>query len=154
MDVRGFEFSFVSKIEAERDAAGKIITWTPKEKYYKDNRPILKSGRGPFAFLNLSNVPSDTGVYAVVKNDREVMFVGATTDSLLKRWGKGAGFTSIPASACFKGGQPTFSRVNHLIAVELEEGNHISLWVLVTKDPGVIKKKITGVRLPPWNINL
>jgi len=153
VDIQGYKFSFGSKIDAERDGNGQILTWAPKEKYYKDDRPLHASGSGPFATLSLGDVPDEIGVYAVLRNAQDVMFVGATKDSFAKRWGKAAGFTSISPSACFKGGEPTFCRVNHSILVELQSGKQMSLWIFPTQDPVSIKKGIIGAKLPPWNVN-
>lgn len=153
MKIHTFDFSLASPIDAERGTNGEITSWTPKEGSSVEGRPFHQWGRGPFARLRLKNVPSGTGVYAVVKNDAEVMYIGISEDSLSKRWGEGIGGTVINQSDCFKGGRPTFCRLNHLIYSELYSGNRISLWVLLTKDPKSIKSQITEVHLPPWNIN-
>ncbi len=153
MDIQGYVFTFASKIDAERVANGEIIKWVPKEKYYKDERPLHRFGHGPFGTLEVEAVSSDIGVYAVVRNAQDVMFVGATRDSFARRWGKAAGFRSIPPSGCYNNGEPTFCRVNSSIVAELEAGNQLSLWIHVTADPLGTKRRITSVRLPPWNIN-
>jgi hypothetical protein len=77
MDIQGYVFKFGSKIDAERVANGEIIKWAPKEKYYKDKRLLHRFGHGPFGTLEVGVVSSDIGVYAVVKNEQYVMFLGA-----------------------------------------------------------------------------
>jgi hypothetical protein len=103
--------------------------------------------------LNLQSVPSSPGVYAIVKNDDEVMYVGRTTDSLAKRWGSGVGFALISPSGPYQGGTPTFCRVNRLMGHELEMGSKLSLWAFLTANSKSVKKEIALKRLPPWNIN-
>ncbi len=153
MDIQGFDFNLASRIDAERNPTGEIWFWTPKKEHSSDGRPFHEYGRGPFAKLQLRNVPQGKGVYAIVRNDNEIMYVGSSTDSLSKRWGKGVGCTSISKSDCFKGGRPTFCRLNHLIYTELNSGNRMALWVVENEDPKPIKVKILGARLPAWNIN-
>jgi hypothetical protein len=153
MDIGDCEFDFVSQIEAERDSAGVIVFWTPPSRYYKDDRPLAGYGHGPFIRLNLGSVPASPGVYAIIKNDEEVMYVGGTTDSLANRWGSGVGFASISPSGPFRNGTPTFCRVNCRIGYELEIGSKLSLWALLTNNSRGVKKVIIGKRLPPWNKN-
>jgi hypothetical protein len=153
MEIQGYKFSCASQIDAEREVDGKIITWKPTGKYYKDDRALHKFGHGPFATLEVETLRSNMGVYLVIKNEVDVMFVGATRDAFSKRWGKAAGFRSISPSACYQGGDSTYCRVKSAIVSELEAGNRLSLWIFTTADPLGVKRRITGVSLPPWNIN-
>ncbi len=151
MVIRGQLFSCVSQIEAERDSDGIILFWTPPKSYHSDDRPLASYGHGPFVWLIVGSIPATPGIYAIVKNEEEVLYIGGTADSLANRWGSGVGFVSISPSGPFQNGTPTFCRVNTLIGYELKLGSNLSLWALPSDNSKEEKKRIIGNRLPPWN---
>ena len=141
-------------IEANRDEAGALIYDAPHGRYANPKAlPLHAHGRGTFVRLRTEHLPPEPGVYAVVGNDGDVLYVGRARDSIRRQWSP-QGYAVIHARNCFQGGQSTNCRVNALIADQLSRGRTLALWTLATPDPTPIETSIIRRLRPPWNLKL
>ena len=139
------------RIDAERDSAGIVRTYTAYERYANiQNLALHAYGRGPFVRLLLDALPRIPGVYVLTLNSK-VVYVGRARDSVQKRWGR-PGYSVIDPRNCYRGGQSTNCRINHLIGEALIRGEDLMLWTHVTPTPDAIERELWTALRPPWNV--
>ena len=145
------QFSHGSVINIRREEDGTPKLDNPSERY--DNvrgLKLNKYGEGPFVFLQLSKLPDDQGVYAVVAADGQVLYVGQTADSIRNRWHMG--YASIQPRNCFAGGQSTDCRINNLIYRATADGRYLNLYVYVSPEFDAIERELIAIYQPKWNV--
>lgn len=150
----GYDFTWASAIDADRDDTGALVFDTPQSRYANPKAlPLHAHGVGPFARIRTNNLPIEPGVYAVVSTDGAVLYVGRARDSIRRRWSP-QGYAVIHARNCFKGGQSTNCRINVLVARELTHRRPLALWVLTVPDPTPVETTIICRLRPPWNLKV
>lgn len=150
MTISGYDFVLASAIEVRRDEHGAPVLGSPSTRYNNHrNLKLNKYGDGPFVFLRLSPLPAAQGVYVVVADNRDVLYIGQSADTIRTRWQMG--YASIQPRNCFEGGQPTNCRVNNLIYLALVEGRSLELYVITTPDFDAIERKLISQLQPEWN---
>ena len=151
MTIGGYDFVLASAIEVRRDELGAPVLCSPSTRYNNHrNLKLNKYGDGPFVFLQLSPLPADQGVYAVVADNGQVFYIGQSADTIRKRWQMG--YATIQPRNCFEGGQSTNCRVNNLIYRAIKEGRHLELYLILTPEFDAIEKELIAQYQPPWNI--
>lgn len=150
MQIGGYHFSLGSVIDVRRDEDGAPVLSFPSKRYNNHRNLMLnKYGDGPFVFLRLSQLPTSQGVYALMADNHEVLYVGQSADTIRNRWQMG--YASIQPRNCFEGGQPTNCRVNNLIYRAILDGRTLALYVIVTSDFDSIERELIARLQPEWN---
>ncbi|MEI6406995.1 MAG: hypothetical protein WCO85_05645 [Actinomycetes bacterium] len=151
MQIGDYEFSLASSIDIRRNSDGSPILKYPHLEYdNKNGLQLLDSGVGPFVLLRLSPPPPDmTGVYSVVQNGTQVMYIGRAEKSIRQRWRSGA--STISPRNCFQGGQSTNCHLNIVIHQSIIDGHRLELFVLLTPDFDLIETGLIAKLQPPWN---
>lgn len=161
MKIGNIDFQFISIISPERDSFGNIIEYSPASRYLNKNGLSLNEwGEGPFCRFSIKNCgPLNLlGVYAIVGKRNEIYYIGkctGSTSTLSKRFNNGYGI--ISPRNCFKGGQSTNCRINHLVLEATLKGNKLSLFFFETKTGAEASdleaELIRSIGKPVWNIN-
>ena len=150
MQIGKYDFVLGSVIEVRRDEHREPVLSFPSMRYNNHrNLKLNQYGNGPFVFLQLSQLPAAQGVYAVVADSRDVLYVGQSADTIRTRWKMG--YASIQPRNCFEGGQPTNCRVNNLIYQALMDGRRLELYVITTDDFDAIERDLILRLQPNWN---
>ncbi len=114
MTIGESEFYLGSVIEVRRNENGSPVLDYPHVRYNNVKKSKLnRYGAGPFVFLQLTPLPLVQGVYAVVADRNEILYLGQSADTIRNRWQMGYG--SIQPRNCFQNGQSTNCRLNNLI---------------------------------------
>ena len=162
MRINGVEFERVADILPKRDEQRRILEERPASRY--DNRrklPLNKHGSGPFCRFRIAadaDVLDSIGVYAIVQNTREVLYVGKCTrptSTLGKRFNTGYG--TIQPRNCFQGGQGTNCRINHAILEAAKNGQQLSVVFRRCRtriEASALEAELIRALGPPWNINV
>jgi hypothetical protein len=156
MLIGGVVFDYASRIDITRAPDGKPILETPYADYPNPKHLALhRYGVGPFSRLVLQQerVPFKPGVYAVVNDAYQVLYIGMSEEnSILTRWRDQ--YRVIRARNCFIGGTQTTCRINNLIVQTVSRGVVLSLYTHVLEKSKVREIEttlITRIR-PPWNL--
>ena len=151
----GLQFSYVGRIQPERNANGEILEETPHTRYRGSNKPALsRYGKGPFCRFRIAQGQQWQcgGVYVVAQGDA-VRYVGEAVN-LERRWGA-AGYGQISPRNCFVGGQDTNCRINNLLLLETKTGGQFDLWFhSVGRDKNArlsVESLLMASLQPPWN---
>jgi hypothetical protein len=160
MKISNMEFQFVSLLVAERDSYGHIIEYLPATRYNNTKHyPLNAWGEGPFCHFRLEPKSWEVlGAYAITDESDKVLYLGkctGRTSTLAKRFNNGYG--SIQPRNCYKGGQSTNCRINHLVLGKNKSGNKLRLFFHETnngQEAGDLEGNlIRQIGKPPWNIN-
>lgn len=141
--IAGHTFEHLGFIRLERQPDGSPVLDNPQEELAETERH--KELTPPFCRLRLPKLPSTAGVYVVVTNGTPA-YVG-TAENLYKRWH--SGYKKISRSNCKHNGQPTNTRVNHLILEARERG--LKVGILFCRYDTLEQLAIAELS-PPWNI--
>ena len=145
------EFHLGSGIEVRRDENSSPVLDHPHVRYNNvKNLKLHKYGSGPFVFLQLSSLPEAQGVYAMVADDKEILYIGQSSDTIRNRWQMG--YASIQPRNCFQNGQSTNCRLNRLIYAAILANRKLELYVLATTDYERIEKNLIATLQPTWNV--
>ena len=152
MQIGGDDFSLGSVIDLRRSPDGAPLLDYPHLRLNNTrNLKLNKYGAGPFATLTLTPPPPrEQGVYAVVADSTQVMYVGQAANTIRQRWAMGA--AKISPRNCFDGGQPTNCHLNTLIQRAVTDGHRLELYILATPDYDSIERTLIATLQPPWNI--
>lgn len=152
----GYDFAYAFDISPLRDDDGNLWRDLPHERYAKKAQSrLLPGGEGPFCRFDCPPGLDDAGVYLIV-SDRQVCYVGQTTNGLSERFGATAkGYGRIAPRNCYRGGEPTNVRVNGLLFGEADLGRRCSVWFLpvALSDLDVLEDEIKQRFSPPWNVS-
>ena len=152
MHISGVPFHAAGAIEAERDPTGALVLDYPHYRFANPRQLRLnKYGAGPFLRLRVAPLPQVPGVYAVLDESGDVLYIGRAKDSLSARWGR-RGYAVIDPRNCFVGGQSTNCRINGLIYQYLDAGKRLTLWVYQIPDPVALEDRLIRELRPPWNL--
>lgn len=145
------EFHLGSGIEVRRDENGSPVLDHPHVRYNNvKGLKLNKHGLGPFVFLRLSSLPMAQGVYAVVADGKEILYIGQSADTIRNRWQMG--YASIQPRNCFQNGQSTNCRLNNLIYSAILVHRKLELYVLATTDYERVEKNLIAMLQPAWNV--
>ena len=152
-------FQFVSYIELEVDSRGRFSEYSPALRYHNvNNLPLHKYGSGPFCHFRLSSLVDGIGVYCIVDENKQPLYIGKCTgasSTLLKRFNQGYG--SIQPRNCYKDGQSTNCRINRLVLEAIKQGKRLSVFFHQTttgqQATDLEATLIRRVGKPTWNIN-
>ena len=148
MNLFGWKFVFVTLIEPFRLETGVIREYFPQTKYRNAAQiPLNPDGEDPFCQFRIPNDFPLAGVYLISINDR-VVYVGECED-FSRRFNTGYG--TIQPRNCFKGGQSTNCKVNHLILNAAKNGGKISLWFCKTNQHKTVEVSLITKLHPKWN---
>jgi hypothetical protein len=152
MLIAGVAFDCASSIELTRTPDGRPVLETPHLRYANlQNLALNPYGLGPFSRLVLRRLPSEPGVYAIVNDTGQVLYVGKARDSIAERWGP-RGYQVIHPRNCFVGGQNTNCHINGSIVKTISEGIRLNLYTHVTDQPGPLETRLIAILRPPWNL--
>ena len=154
-----FVFEFVDDIRPERDQNG-IIEYAPKEEYYNNrkDRPLNKHGKGPFCTFSIANAPAESGVYLwiiqnpvepITENNENIIYIGET-ENFKKRFGEG-NYGRISPRNCYKGGQSTNCKMNHMVWCESKR-NTISIYFYATPHHEEVEKILLSSIKTKYNV--
>jgi hypothetical protein len=148
VEVRGYPFGYVCDIDVEREADGSVRRLMPQGRY-KNLRGLARNkyGAGPFCKFKVSGALGVAGVYLFVV-EGAVRYVGECAN-LARRFNMGYG--NISPRNCFKGGQETNCRVNHLVYNTVKAGKQVSLWFFRTRDYKTVEKALRLSLNAKWN---
>lgn len=151
MLIGGYEFIHGSAIDLHRDEDGTPVLDSPSPRYKNTkNLELHEWGAGPFVFLELTPRPPQVpGVYAVVMDDTQTMYVGQAEKNVWARWRAGA--ARISPRNCFVKGQSTNCYLNILIHQSIVAKRALDLYVLATADYEEIENDLLARLNPPWN---
>jgi hypothetical protein len=153
MLIDGFIFDYASNIDLRRTPDGNPVLETPHLRYANlKNLPLNPYGLGPFSRLILQKLPLKPGVYTIVNDTNQILYIGKTRDSISERWST-RGYAVIHPRNCFVGGQETNCRINNLIVQTVSSRIRLGLYAHVTdrsKVDEIETTLITRLR-PPWN---
>ena len=142
-----YVFDFVNYILPERDQNGKIIEYSPQDKYKKcDSVSLNKHGHGSFCKFSVKNAEAKPGVYLQVlekpveENNEHIIYIGEAVD--LKKRFSSNGYGGISPKNCFEGGQSTNCKMNKVVLEESKKGNIISLYFYATTEHKKVEKEL------------
>ncbi|HPS34400.1 MAG TPA: GIY-YIG nuclease family protein [Oscillospiraceae bacterium] len=149
LDILGYPFKFIQKLNPERNSIGKIRQFYPHILYEKrQNAQLHRYGLGPFCHFTISNEWSGVcGVYAVC-DSQQLLYIGQCID-LAKRYNSGYG--NISPRNCFIGGQQTNCKINAMVLKKYLEGGEVYLYFYETKDFDRVEHKLISRLTPPLN---
>jgi len=152
VQIGGYDFSLGSVIDLCRNYDGTPHLDYPHLRLNNTrNLKLNKYGSGPFVTLTLTPPPpKEQGVYAVVADSTQVMYIGQAANTIWQRWAMGA--AKISPRNCFDGGQLTNCHLNTLNQRAVGDGQRLELFVLATTDYDHIERTLIATLQPPWNI--
>jgi hypothetical protein len=146
--VEGYRFTHVTNLVPVRMTDGAIQAFMPQSRYVnKRGLPLNKFGNGPFCKFTVPRSYQRGGVYLLMVG-LDVRYVGECAN-LSARFNNGYG--NISPKNCYKGGQETNCRINHLIYVSSIEGEVLSLFFHETADYKSVEAQLRAVLCAPWN---
>ena len=110
-------------------------------------KPLNSNGHEPFCQFPEPELPTASGVYAVVIDRKFVAHVGLAED-LRRRW---RGYARIQPANCYRGGQPTNCKINNAILMETLENRTIDLWIRETEETQRLESMPIREFDSPWN---
>lgn len=134
----------------ERNEAGLVDIKMPQSRYDKlDECLVHRYGWGPFCKFSVdtSEYVRSEGVY-IFTAGYEIKYVGETVDVHSRIQ---PGYGNISPKNCFKGGQQTNCRINHLILETVRNRGQVSLWIEETQDRKRREIELIEKCNPPWN---
>lgn len=148
MRIGDYEFEQVGDIEPKRSPDGSILQLMPQNRYHNTrNIPLNRYGAGPFCSFKIPNCFQTSGVYILTVNG-ETRYVGECAN-LSARFN--AGYGNISPRNCYKGGQETNCRLNHLVYLAAVDGAQISLWFFQTVDYKAAEMTLRSALKLIWN---
>jgi hypothetical protein len=143
-----YAFVRVCEIQPERDQAGQVRSFTPREQSRNPRLlPLHEYGRGPFCRFRVpDNLPLE-GVYLLVVRG-SVRYVGEC-ENLSRRYN--AGYGQISPRNCHIGGQSTNCTVNGLLFAAAERHDPIELWFCETDNRRRVERELIVQLRPGWN---
>ena len=149
MQIGGYDFSLGSVIDLRRSPDGTPLLEYPHLRFDNvKNVELNKYGAGPFVTLILTPPPPKAqGVYAVVADSTQVMYIGQAANTIRQRWAMGA--AKISPRNCFDGGQPTNCHLNTLVRRAVADGRSLELYVLTTPEYDSIERTLIATLQPP-----
>jgi hypothetical protein len=148
VEIGGYNFEHICNIEPLRHSDGSVQALMPQSRYKSVSMiPFNDYGAGPFCKFKIPSSHRISGVYAVSIGTR-IQYVGEAAN-LSARFN--AGYGNISPKNCFKGGQETNCRLNHLMYLEAAAGRLISLWLFRTADYKAIEAELRAALRPAWN---
>lgn len=149
MNVAGRKFHFICNLEPIRELDRSVRQFMPQNRN-RNHLELHTYGNGPFCKFKIESSLDACGVYLLVLTvDDQVQYVGGCAN-LSKAVNHG--FGNISPRNCFKGGQETNCRLNHLIYTAATTEKHIALWFSETSDYKAVKRSILEKLNPPWNL--
>jgi hypothetical protein len=137
----GRQFTHIATIEPERDDTGNVREFSPRG---PDNRELSDA---PFCRFSFPRERRQSGVYAVVVNDR-VVYVGKT-NNLSRRWGPGEyGEIRVPEPG---NPQVTNRRVNHGILEAARRSESVQVWFHETHERDIVETQLIERLDLLWN---
>ncbi|RDI72472.1 DUF7662 domain-containing protein [Halopelagius longus] len=132
MEVCGYEFETVSRLDPDRTDDGVVAVQTPQREYEaSDERAVHSDGWGPFCRFEVRDPrASRPGVYLVTVDD-EAVYVGEAAD-VADRFSSGYGDVS-PAD-CYEGGAERVCRVNTNVFHAARAGKDVHVHLHSTAD--------------------
>ncbi|MFC6824382.1 DUF7662 domain-containing protein [Halopelagius fulvigenes] len=132
MEVCGYEFETVGRLDPDRTDAGVVAVETPQPEYEaSDERAVHRAGWGPFCRFEVTDPrASRPGVYLVTVDD-EAVYVGEAAD-VGDRFSEAYGDVS-PAD-CFEGGAERVCRVNTNVFHAARAGGDVHVHLHSTAD--------------------
>lgn len=132
MEVCGYEFETVGRLDPDRTDAGVVAVETPQPEYEaSDERAVHSEGWGPFCRFELREPrASRPGVYLVTVDD-EAVYVGEAAD-VGDRFSEGYGDVS-PAD-CFEDGAERVCRMNTNVFHAARAGKDVHVHLHATAD--------------------
>jgi len=148
-DILGFEFSFITALEPERDELGEIRVFMPQSKYRNTSGlPLNKYGEGPFCQFRISAALPLKGVYAI-RVDDDITYIGQS-ENLSERFNE-RGYGTIHPRNCFRKGQSTNCRINSYILGSARKRQRIELWFCRSDNPSPLEAQLITKLSPQWN---
>jgi hypothetical protein len=147
VNIGNFEFLHICRIEPERDG-GNVLRFQPQPAF-KNLRGLPRNnyGDGPFCKFRIPNRYNLSGVYALsVAGSRK--YIGECRNLSAR---VNAGYGNISPRNCFKGGQETNCRLNHLIYRAAVDGLAIDLWFHQTPNFKAVEHELLAIERPLWN---
>ena len=111
------------------------------------NLPLNTYGARPLCKFKIPNTCRVSGAYILCLDDAP-HYVGECVN-LSARFN--AGYGNISPKNCFKGGQETNCRVNHLVYAAARDGKRISLWFFFTADYKQMEAVLRSSLVLVWN---
>ncbi len=146
--LNNYIFKFVNILNPECDLNGKIISYSPQERYNnKKQLPLNKNGEGSFCKFKLAIEPI-SGVYLWVA-DNQIIYIGEASN-LSKRFNMGYG--NISPKNCFKNGQSTNCKMNKIVKEYYEKNILIEIYAYYTKEYKKIEKELIIKYSPKFNV--
>ena len=137
-----YEFVYQTTIDLDRDENGVIISYNPANGYKKkDTCKLNPYGHLQFCKLNLVDLPTTSGVYAIY-NDGELVYIGRAKN-FAERWSR-ANYGNISPKNCYVGGQSTNCKMNNYIFEAIKAGCKIELYFYATTKYKEIEKDLLG----------
>ena len=147
-ELSGYGFAQVCLIQPGCDRGGQPREYLPQRGYRNARSlPLHRYGAGPFCRFRIPANLHVGGVYLLALND-SVCYVGEC-ESLSARFNMGYG--QISPRNCYKGGQQTNCRVNHLILQAVKAEHQVELWFYQTADRRGVESALLRQLAPPWN---
>ena len=110
-------------------------------------KPLNPNGHGPFCQFPVPELPTASGVYAVVIDRKFVAHVGLAED-LRRRW---RDYARIQPANCYRGGQSTNCKINNATLLATRETRTIDLWIREAEEPQRLESMLTHEFDSPWN---
>lgn len=149
MNIGGFDFIHICKIEPERDADGIVVSFMPQARYANARGlPLHRYGQGPFCRYRIPGTYRTSGVYAYVV-DGTLMYLGRC-QNLSDRINVGYG--NISPKNCYSGGQQANCRLNNLVYQTAVAGTDIDLHFHETPDFVAVEAALIVSERPTWNL--
>lgn len=148
MEIAGYPFEFICKIEPLRSADGSVLVHMPQDRYKaRQIVPLNAYGGGPFCKFKIPNNLAKSGVY-VLTTGEDVRYVGECAN-LSSRFNMGYG--NISPRNCYKGGQETNCRINNLICDAALRAELLGLWFFATQDHKAMETALRAALRSTWN---
>lgn len=148
MNIAGYEFVHVCRIEPNIDTDGIVRRYLPQVSFLNERSlPLNRYGAGPFCKFKIPNTHKTSGVYALTIEE-SIQYVGEC-ENLSSRYNMGYG--NISPRNCFKGGQETNCRLNNLIYRATAAGEFVNLWFHQTSNFKSAELEVLGIKRYKWN---
>ncbi len=142
-------FSLVCRIEPLTDVSGRIEEFSPHTRFKNSkNLSLHEYGSGPFCKFRIPSNMRYEGVYVLTLDEHKVQYVGECLN-LASRYNMGYG--NISPRNCYRGGQMTNCRINHLVYEAARVGHRIALWFFETPNRKTVEAELIQTLRPDWN---
>jgi hypothetical protein len=148
MNLAGYEFIHICRIEPILDAGGTVRKYLPQDKFSNERSlPLNRYGLGPFCKFRIPTHYRASGVYAVMVG-QIIKYIGECRHLSLRY---NMGYGNISPRNCFKGGQETNCRLNDLIFGATADGADVDLWFHQTTTFKVAELELLAIQRSEWN---